>query len=167
MVYRIWLPFEPHLLRAELRNRETIEETQRFLQAVLAENRRYRRPSILVQVSASKSVFHVEQHGLIEYFKQLADTSISRIALVGDTPELRLSHDYLELISRQRGLNVRSFATEAAALRWLDQRARREERRNRAERRDAQLARSAIEQRSYSERRGSERRGSAPAARMR
>src|SRR5687768_14340160 len=69
MVYRIWTAVEPFILRAELLDRESIEETRTFLEAVLRENRRYRRSCLLINVSSSRPVFHVEQHGLIDCFR--------------------------------------------------------------------------------------------------
>src|SRR5688572_22866595 len=119
MVYRIWTAAEPFVLRAELLDRESIEETRTFLEAVLRENRKHRRPCLLIHVSSSRPVFQVEQHGLIDCFRDLAHASVSQIALVGDTEELRLAHEYLELIAQQHGLDVRSFNDEAAAFGWL------------------------------------------------
>lgn len=119
MVFRIWTAVEPFILRAELLDRESTEETRSFLEAVLRENRRYRRPCLLIHVSSSRPVFHVEQHGLIDCFRDLAQSGVSQIALMGDTEELRLSHEYLELISQQHGLDVRSFTDEQTAIGWF------------------------------------------------
>lgn len=119
MVYRIWTAVEPFILRAELLDRESTEETRSFLEAVLRENRRYRRPCLLINVSSSRPVFHVEQHGLIDCFRDLAQSGVHQIALMGDTEELRLSHEYLELISQQHGLDVRSFNDEQTAIGWF------------------------------------------------
>ena len=135
MVYRIWTAAEPFVLRAELLDRESIEETRTFLEAVLRENRRYRRPCLLIHVSSSRPVFHVEQHGLIDCFRDLAQSSVTQIALLGDTEELRLSHEYLELISQQHGLDVRSFKDEETALGWFRYERTRPERRDESERR--------------------------------
>jgi len=41
--------------------------------------------------------------------------------LLADTMDLRVSHEYLELIARQHALNVRSFRSMDEALRWLRQ----------------------------------------------
>jgi hypothetical protein len=125
---------EPGYLRAELFERETVEETRAFLDAVVRNNADHRRSRVLILVRASKSIFQVVAHGLMESFEQLSATK-GQIALVGDTRDLRLSHEYIEVIARQRGLNVRSFPNEAAALAWLNDRRQPHERRRQPERR--------------------------------
>ena len=121
MAYRITA--ESDYLRAELFDRETVEETQAFLRAVVRENAICRRARVLILVRLSKPIFQVVPHRLIEYFEELLGTSAKQIALVGDSSDLNLSHEYIELLARQRGLNVRSFRSVAAAHQWLkDQR---------------------------------------------
>jgi hypothetical protein len=116
MGYRITL--DRGALRAELFARETVEETKAFFQAAISASRESRCPCVLISVRSSKPIFQVERHGLIEFFRELAVTS-RRIALLGDSRDLRLSHEYVELIARQHGLNVRSLLDEAAAHRWF------------------------------------------------
>jgi len=126
---------EPDYLRAELFERETVEETRAFLDAVVRSNANHRRSRVLILVRASKSIFQVVAHGLMECFEELSATKPGQIALVGDTRDLRLSHEYIEVIARQRGLNVRSFRDEAAALAWLNDRRQQHDRRRQPERR--------------------------------
>jgi len=126
---------EPGYLRAELFERETVEETRAFLDAVVRNNANYRRARVLILVRASKSIFQVVAHGLMESFEELSATAPGQIALVGDTRDLRLSHEYIEVIARQHGLNVRSFRDEAAALAWLNDRRHPQDRRHQPERR--------------------------------
>jgi hypothetical protein len=127
MAYRITA--ESDYLRAELFDRETVEETQAFLRAVVRENAKYRRAGVLILVRLSKSIFQVVPHRLIEYMEELSETSAYQIALVGDSRDLNMSHEYIELLARQRRLNVRSFRNEAAALQWLNDRRAAEDRR--------------------------------------
>ncbi|TMH95557.1 MAG: hypothetical protein E6H44_01455 [Betaproteobacteria bacterium] len=117
MGYRITL--DRDVLRAELSGRETVEETTAFFQAIVSASKESRSPCILISVRSSKPIFQFERHGLIEYLRKLAATSSRRIALLGDSAELRLSHEYVELIARQHRLNVRSFPDETAAYRWF------------------------------------------------
>ena len=126
---------EPGYLRAELFERETVEETRAFLDAVVRSNATHRRSRVLILVRASKSIFQVVAHGLMECFEELSATVPGQIALVGDTRDLRLSHEYIEVIARQHGLNVRSFPDEAAALAWLNDRRQPHDRRRQPERR--------------------------------
>ena len=134
---------EPGYLRAELFERETVEETRAFLDAVVRDNAIHRRTRVLILVRASKSIFQVVAHGLMECFEQLSATAPGQIALVGDTRDLRLSHEYIEVIARQRGLNVRSFPDEATALAWLNDRRQQPGRRQQADRRQQEERREA------------------------
>ena len=138
MAYRITV--EADFVRAELAHRETVEETRDFLQALLRYSESY--PCLLIQVRTSKPVFHVERHGLVEYFAQIARTPRHRIALTAENADLQASHEYLELLARQRGVNVRSFRDEAEALAW------RRDRRQLADRRQAQQTFAGVERRS-------------------
>jgi hypothetical protein len=117
MLYRITI--EPVCLRAELFGRETVEETQEFLHAVADAAAGQQCSNILISVRASRPVFKFEQHGLFQFFKELAGESPYRIAMLGDSEELHISHDYAELLAQQHGVNIRSFRAEAAALRWF------------------------------------------------
>ena len=59
---------------------------------------------LLVSVRNSRPIFKVDQY---------------RIALLADSEELRASHEYIEVLARQQGANVRAFRDEASALDWL------------------------------------------------
>src|SRR5438046_10611497 len=87
--------------------------------AVVSASRKTGCPCVLISVRSSKPIFQLERHGLIDYFRELSVTSSRRVALLGDTRDLRLSHDYTELIARQHELNVRSFPHETTAYRWI------------------------------------------------
>lgn len=104
-------------VRAEFVGGETVEETKDFLRAVARYSAAH--SSFLLRIRASKPVFRLEELGLIEYFGEVARSASHKIALLADTSDLQASHEYLELIARQHGLNVRSFRGTAQALRWL------------------------------------------------
>jgi hypothetical protein len=161
MGYRITL--DRGALRAELFARETVEDTQAFFQAIVSASRESRCPCILISVRSSKPIFQVERHGLIEYFRKLALASSRRIALLGDSRDLQLSHEYVEVIARQHRLNVRSFPDEAAAYQWFRDRRQRQERRDQQERRSREVRRPLQERRAGEERRTAQRRNSTAA----
>jgi hypothetical protein len=117
MQYRIGM--ERGFLRAELLERETAEETRRFLRAVVFESVKHRCSRVLVQVRSSKTLFTVERFGVLETFKKLTADPRHRIALLGDTVELGLSHDYVALLARQQGITLRNFQNEAQAIEWV------------------------------------------------
>lgn len=157
MAYRIVL--ERDFIRAELAHRETLEEMREFLRALVRNSARC--PVILIRVRASKPLFHVERGGLIDFLQQIARAPQHRIALLADTPDLQASHEYLELIARQRGVRVRSFRSEAEALLWFkDRRYLGERRQQGVERRQqGNGRRQAAERRTVAERRRRDRRG--------
>jgi len=126
-------------LFAQLFGRETAGEMQEFLRAVVQENRTYRRSSIFLDVRSSRPLFHSERPGLFDFFKELAGDPSCKIALLGDTRDLCICHEYVALLAQQQGLRVRSFRDRAAVLAWLNERRRQTERRHQQERR-GQLA---------------------------
>lgn len=109
----------PSYLKADLFNRQTADEARDALAAIAAEARKHACSQILISVHASRPLFKVEQYGLPDYFKGFGEMSQYRIALTGDSDELRLSQQYIELLARRDGVNVRSFPSEQAALSWL------------------------------------------------
>jgi hypothetical protein len=123
----------PSYLKADLFNRQTADEARDALAAIAAEARKHACSQILISVHASRPLFKVEQYGLPDYFKGFGEMSKYRIALTGDSDELRLSQQYIELLARRNGVNVRSFPSEQAALSWLRDRRWSPERRQRGE----------------------------------
>jgi hypothetical protein len=155
MTYRITA--EAGYLRGELSGRETVEETQAFLRALVRERLRHARSAVLILVRRSTPVFQVAGHRLIELIGELSGQPACRIALVGDTRDLHMSHEYIELLARQLGLNVRSYRDERSALAWLGSQRPNGDRRQRDDQR-------LLERRRTAERRRNERRDGAPSA---
>ncbi len=106
-------------LHVEVVGRETAADVQEYLDAVVAESMRTGITRILMAVRASKPIFRVEQYRISQYFGLLAAYPEARIALVGDSAELRFAQQYVELLSRQRGAAVRAFSHEGEAVEWL------------------------------------------------
>lgn len=105
-------------LYAELHKRETAAEMRAFLEAVKGACVEHGCPRVLLCLRASRAVFKPEEYGLGGYASAMA-TPKCRLALVGDSSELHHAHEYIELVARQRGVNVRAFRDERAAARWL------------------------------------------------
>jgi hypothetical protein len=106
-------------LRAELFGRETVEQTQEFIGALTAAALKDGAKALLVLVRNSRPIFKVDKYNIAEQFRRLAAAPAYRIALVADAEELRASHEYIEILARQQGANVRAFRDEASALDWL------------------------------------------------
>src|SRR5262249_1336066 len=109
---------ESGYLRAELFNRQTVEETRKFLDAVRAAVMEHKVPLLLIRVRNSVPIFTIDRYGLSEYLA-LAFKGKYKIALVGDPLELRIAHQYIATIARMRGVRLRAFPDEASALGWL------------------------------------------------
>jgi len=127
---------EAGYLKVDLFNRHTAEEMRDALAAIATEARKHRRSQILISVHASSPIFKVEQYGLPDYFRELGETSKCRIALTGDSRELRLSQQYIASVAQRNGVNLRSFSDEPAALQWFKDRRWLQDRRQRQEPRE-------------------------------
>jgi hypothetical protein len=69
-------------------------------------------------VRNSIPIFTVERYGFSVYL-DLAFKSRYKIALVGDSLELRIAHQYIATMARIRGVRLRAFPEETAAIAWL------------------------------------------------
>ena len=67
----------------------------------------------------SDPIFRVEQYNLSDMLQRAARIAGLRVALVSDTRELHASHEYIQVLARQRGVDLRCFRDEAAASQWL------------------------------------------------
>lgn len=106
-------------LHAELVERETAQETREFSEAVHAAMLEKRLSRLLVVVRASRPIFRVEEYRLSEFLGRVIAIAGLRVALVSDSRELAAAHEYVQLIAAQRGIALRGFASEKAALAWL------------------------------------------------
>ena len=110
-------------LHASLSGRDTADEMREFLLAVHAACQQHGTPKILMSVRQSRAVFKAEDYGLAGnmrgYVNELV-TPACQIALVGDNEDVNSAHEYIEVVARQQGVNVRAFRDEAAALRWMN-----------------------------------------------
>jgi len=106
-------------VRAELYGRQSVPETEAFIRALTAEVLKSGTSMVLVFVRNSRPIFKVDQYRIAEQFRRLAQNPQYRVALLADSDELRASHEYIEVLARQQGANVRAFRDEASALDWL------------------------------------------------
>ena len=109
-------------LFAELRERESGRDMREFALAVKAACLEHGCPKILVCISDSPAVFKAEDYGLDGTSRGYVGGIVGkecRIALLGDSSELHHAHEYIELVARQQGVNVRAFREQAAAVKWL------------------------------------------------
>jgi hypothetical protein len=128
---RCEITVEPGHLKAEMFDRHTPEETRDALVAIAAAARKHGCSQILISVRASRPISQVEQPRVLEYFREFGGAPKHRIALTGDSEEVRLSQQYVESLARRDGINVRSLPNEQAALDWLKDRRWKPDRRER------------------------------------
>lgn len=120
MLYRIIV--ESGYLKADLFNRTTVQETQEFFDVVAASAHTHRRSRVLISVHSSSPLFSVERSGFFTHFRGLSVDPSHKIALVADTAELGFSHQYIEDLGRQQGINVKNFRDEPSGIAWFDSR---------------------------------------------
>ena len=115
------LQFElrPGYLRAVARKRETVDETRAAHGQLLEEMAKHGANRVLALLLDSRPIFKVESYNLSALFDRLAAVPGFRMALVSDSAEAFSSHQYIQLLALQRGLEVRAFRDEAAAQAWL------------------------------------------------
>lgn len=116
---RYQITAEPEYLRAELFNRQTAQETGEFLSAVAEECVQRRCYRVLISVHSSKPIFTVERYGLSSFI-DLALKHSGQFAVLADSRESRLAQEYVVMLARLRGVNVRTFPDETAAAQWLN-----------------------------------------------
>jgi hypothetical protein len=109
----------PGYLRAEARRRETVDETRGAHTRLLDAMAEHGMNRVLAVLLDSRPIFKVESYNLSAVFDRLAAIEGFRMALVSDSAETYSSHQYVQLLAQQRGLQVRAFRDEAAAEAWL------------------------------------------------
>ncbi len=113
------IAFKGDHIRAELWDRQTAAETREFLQALAAAAEQHECGRVLISVKDSKPLFKVEDYGISAYFKALARNPDYRVALLSDSEEIRVSHEYIVLLANQYGARVQNFRNEPEAVKWL------------------------------------------------
>ena len=107
------------VLRAEIRGRETAEETRLLAESIFAEQARTGALGVLMVALESRPIFKVEQYGLSAILDRIGAIAGLRVAVVAQDRELRAAHEYIEVLARQRGIAYRACPGEAIALAWL------------------------------------------------
>jgi hypothetical protein len=106
-------------LRADLLERETAAESEQFLTLVKEAALRHASRRVLICVHSPRAIFKVERYRASAFLQDLAAEPSARVALVARHFEVRLTQQYVEVLARLKKAPLRSFAHEAAAVRWL------------------------------------------------
>ena len=108
-----------NVLRAELVDRQTAAQTREFLEALADAALKHQATRVLINVRASRPIFKIEEYGASAYLKEIAARPTLKVALVSSHADVRSAHEYVELLARQQGAALRSFAHDADAVAWL------------------------------------------------
>ena len=106
-------------LRADLLERETPEETEDFLTAVKEAGLQHPSRRILIRVYSPRAIFKVERYRASMFLDELAARPLFKVALLAKHFEVRLVHQYLEVLARLKRARLRSFRDETLAIQWL------------------------------------------------
>ena len=106
-------------LRADLLERDTAEETEGFLKAILEADRKTPHKRLLICTHPPRAFFRIEKYNASRFLQELASRPDARVALVSRHFEVRLLHQYVEALARLKRAKLRSFGDEGTALRWL------------------------------------------------
>jgi hypothetical protein len=101
--------------------RDTAAETVEFVDAIVDALGAGDVHRLLISIRSSRPVFKVEDWQLSRALDRVMSMPALRVAFVSDTRELGMSQEYIALLGRQRGLSFEAFATEQAAVAWLQQ----------------------------------------------
>jgi uncharacterized protein YuzE len=107
------------VLRVEIRERETAEETREIAERTFAERDKHGVLAILMVMRDSRPIFKVEEYGLSGILQRIAAIPGLRVASVAEDAALHSAHDYVEFLARQRDTALRAFTSEKDALAWL------------------------------------------------
>jgi len=107
------------LLRAHIWGRESDNPPSHICRLILKECRRQGLKRILIELNQVRPLSDASQYILVERLPALGLTPEYRIALVHHTPGLCEANDMIDLVARNRGLNVRNFRDVRSATEWL------------------------------------------------
>ena len=107
------------LLRAHIWGRDTDNPPSHICKAILEEGRKHGLKRILVELNQERPLSAASQYILVEKLPELGLTHEHRIALVHHTPGLYQANDMIDLVAKNRGINVRNFPDVRSATEWL------------------------------------------------
>lgn len=113
--------FQSGILLAEMIERETAEETARFVEGLFAALREHGGNKVLISVVRSRSLFKVEDWKLSAAVDTIKGIPGFRVAFIADSKEVSMSQDYICMLLKQRGIDGRAFQSMEKARAWLSE----------------------------------------------
>ena len=111
--------YDGDLLRAHVWGRETDNPPSHICRLILKECRRHGLKRILIELNQERPLSEASQHLLVERLPALGLTHEHRIALVHHTPGLYEANAMIDLVAKNRGIDVRNFRDVRSATEWL------------------------------------------------
>ena len=111
--------YDGDLLRAHLWGRETDNPPSHICRLILKECRRHGLKRILIELNQERPLSDASQYLLVERLPALGLTHEHRIALVHHTPGLCEANAMIDVVAKNRGINVRNFPDVPSATEWL------------------------------------------------
>lgn len=106
-------------LRAAMVERETGEETREFLRTTFDALLARKAKKLLVSINRSRPMYKVTEWDLSAAIECASRIKGFKLALVSDTREMSMSHEYIALLCTQRGVACKVFGSEKTAVAWL------------------------------------------------
>ena len=106
-------------LKAEMRGRESADETREFVAAILDAVKAQQVSRVLISIKESRAIFKIEEWKFSEALEDALRIGGLKVAFISDAKDVRMSQEYITLVGRQRGLELEVFASEAEAAAWL------------------------------------------------
>ncbi len=113
------LTLEAEFLKAELFERESLDDARAFLHSVFWASVQHLRANVLIDVRSEKPLFSSQDDEIFPFVRRLAWYRTNRIALIGNVQATELPNAEVESHAGDRGIRLRSFTDEASALKWF------------------------------------------------
>jgi len=110
---------DDEFLRVKVSGRDTDRPPSEVCAAVLAASRERGRSRILIELDQQFPLSPTSQFMLVTRLPELGFTPQEKIALVHRTPEMQEANQFINLVARNHGVMVRSFAGVEPAKTWL------------------------------------------------
>jgi len=107
------------LLHAHIWGRETDKPPSHVCRIILQECRRHGLKRILIELNQKRPLSAASQYLLVERLPPPGLTHEHRIAHVHHTPGLHEANEMIDLVARNRSINVRTFRDVRSATEWL------------------------------------------------
>ena len=110
---------DEEFLRVTVSGRDTDRPPSELCAAVLAESRKQGRDRILIELDQKFPLSPGNQFALVTRLPEIGFTPRQRIALVHRTPEMQDANQFINLVARNHGVQVRNFTGLELAKAWL------------------------------------------------